>query len=1076
MQTKNESESEVIPMPLSYQTLLSFAGSGVYRLGAEYCRGGRVTLGERGEEGAITASVRGGSGNLYRVEVQLSAQGSDLESCRCDCPAFARDHFCKHVVATLLEFQSDAASLGGAADRLISPLVTAPEARELLRRSARRIADRVSLGREGEAALEATLELTSFGVGVSFRVGGGRFYVVRDLARFRQRFAQGETETYGQQLTLWHNPASFQKESRPLLDFFLNRLGSPRAYGPGNGRALEMDLEQLEELLALHEGKTLPVRVGGTERVTLVRREDYRPALSLRGEEDLCRLSTQERFRVLKGANTVAVLAGERIYLCGRAFSAACGDLLETLTQNSGSLTFARRDLGALHATILAEAGPYLSMELDEELAAFSPPPLRTRIYLDYQAPDRVTARMTFTYGDRTHGAFREKDLRESLDLAAEMRAQDALARYFPGQPDGGGLLVIDGNPDALYHLAGRGIRELSQLAELYLSDNMEKLKLHPPGMVRVGARLSGGLLDLEFDLEGLDLSELAGILASYRQTRRYHRLKDGSFLSLEEGGLLRLAEMAMGLGLHDRDLAAGHVQVESFRALYLDAVLRQDDHIRYDREAGFASLVRAMEEPPKDEPVPESLSSVLRGYQKTGYRWLKTLRRYGFGGILADDMGLGKTIQVLALLEAYREEVDGKRLPSLVVCPASLTLNWESEVQRFTPSLRAKALVGAAPEREEILSHAGDYDLLITSYDQIKRDIDAYGGLTFAFIVADEAQYIKNRDTQNAQTVKRLQGETRLALTGTPVENSLAELWSIFDFLMPGYLFPYPRFRTRYELPIVRGADGNAAESLRRLVRPFLLRRLKREVLPELPPKTETILKAAMEPEQRKLYLATLARTRLDLEAALSRHGAGQGRLMILAALTRLRQICCDPSLLYEEYHGGSVKLDACLELVESCIASGHRLLLFSQFTSMLDIVEARLDTMGIASYKLVGATKTSERQQLVGDFNQGDVPVFLISLKAGGTGLNLTGADVVIHYDPWWNAGAQNQATDRAHRIGQTSNVQVYKLIARDTVEEKILRLQEEKIALAEQILQGGGNVLEALSREELLSLLEE
>jgi superfamily II DNA or RNA helicase len=1063
-------------MPLSYQTLLSLAGSGAYRRGAEYCRGGRVTLGERREEGAVTASVRGSGDHVYKVEFLPNRQGNGLEAWRCDCPAFARDHFCKHVVATVLESQSDPASLGGgtAADRMVSSAVTGPEARELLRRSARRIADRASLGREGEATLEATLELTSFGVGVSFRVGSSRLYVIRDLAQFRQRFALGETAAYGRQLTLWHNPASFRGESRPLLDFFLNRLGGLRTYGPGNGRALELNPEQLEELLALHEGKILPVRIGGTERLPLVRREDYRPALSLRGEEDVCRLSAEERFRILKGSHRVAVLSGECLYLCDRAFSAACGDLLDTLSKNGGSLTFARRDLGALYATILAEAGLYLAIEIDAELEAFTPPSVHTKIYLDCPAPDRITARMTFTYGDRTHGAFREKDLRESLDLAAEIRAQDTLTRYFPGQPDAGGFLTIDGDPDALYNLAQRGITELSQLAELYLADNMAGLKIRPTGSVRVGARLSGGLLDLDFDLEGLDLAELAGILESYRQTKRYHRLKDGSFLGLEEGGLLRLAELAVGLGLDDGDLATGHARVESFRALYLDAVLRQDESVCYDREAGFASLVRAMEEPSGDDPVPDNLQSVLRGYQKTGYHWLRALHRYGFGGILADDMGLGKTVQVLALLQACREET-GEQKPSLVICPASLTLNWESEVQRFTPSLRARALTGPAPEREEILAQAEEYDLLITSYDQLKRDIEAYEGLAFAFIVADEAQYIKNRDTLSAQTVKRLRGQTRLALTGTPVENSLAELWSIFDFLMPGYLFPYARFRAQHEIPIVRGADSAAAERLRQLVRPFLLRRLKREVLPELPPKTETVLKAAMEPEQRKLYLATLARTRRDLETALSSHGAGQGRLMILAALTRLRQICCDPSLLYADYHDGSVKLDACLELVESCIASGHRLLLFSQFTSMLDILEKRLGAMGVASYKLVGATKTSERQRLVGDFNRGETPVFLISLKAGGTGLNLTGADVVIHYDPWWNAGAQNQATDRAHRIGQKNSVQVYKLIVRDTVEERILRLQEEKNALAEQILKKGGNVFEALSKEELLDLLE-
>ena len=355
------------------------------------------------------------------------------------------------------------------------------------------------------------------------------------------------------------------------------------------------------------------------------------------------------------------------------------------------------------------------------------------------------------------------------------------------------------------------------------------------------------------------------------------------------------------------------------------------------------------------------------------------------------------------------------------------------------------------------------------------QRDAENFRKLKFEYEIIDEAQYIKNYGTQNAKAVKSIKSRVRIALTGTPVENSLAELWSIYDYLMPGYLYSYGAFRRKLEIPIVRGKDSGAADKLRKLVRPFLLRRLKKDVLRELPDKTETVCYAEMQDEQKKLYWANAAMTKKRLTQELKEGEPGKDKILILSMLTKLRQICCDPALVYENYESGSAKLELCMELIEDSVNAGHRLLLFSQFTSMLQIIEQKLQNAGIGYFKLTGATDSSERLMLVNSFNVGSTPVFLISLKAGGTGLNLTGADVVIHYDPWWNISAQNQATDRVYRIGQKNNVQVYKLIAKNTIEEKILEMQQDKAELADEIIQKGDNVLAKMSKQEILNLFE-
>ena len=410
--------------------------------------------------------------------------------------------------------------------------------------------------------------------------------------------------------------------------------------------------------------------------------------------------------------------------------------------------------------------------------------------------------------------------------------------------------------------------------------------------------------------------------------------------------------------------------------------------------------------------------------------------------------------------------------ITSLIICPASLIYNWEEEFHRFAPSLRVRCIVGTAKARKEILKESSSYDVLITSYDLLKKDIEAYEDLSFRYESLDEAQYIKNQKAAAAKTVKVIRAERHFALTGTPIENRLSELWSIFDYLMPGFLFKYEAFRTRFETPVTKYKDETAAAELRKMVQPFILRRSKKDVLKDLPDKIEEIRYARFEEEQQKLYDAQVTHLREMLAGNLFEKG--EEKMKILAELTKIRQICCDPALRVDHYKGGSAKREAAMELIKNAADAGHKMLVFSQFTSMLEILEQELRDEDISYYKITGATPKEERIRLVHAFNEDETPVFLISLKAGGTGLNLTGADFVIHYDPGWNLAAQNQATDRAHRIGQTKQVTVFRMIVKDSIEEKILHMQDAKKDLADAILAGEGKAITQMSKEEMMELL--
>jgi superfamily II DNA or RNA helicase len=576
--------------------------------------------------------------------------------------------------------------------------------------------------------------------------------------------------------------------------------------------------------------------------------------------------------------------------------------------------------------------------------------------------------------------------------------------------------------------------------------------------------------LDVEFqESSGRVQMTQAEVQRLLRTGVSHHRMADGRIALLPTDSVSQFNEV-----LYDCQVQGDQNgwRLNKKFASYLQGILQTGDWIISNR-----SDWRANQEVQQFQAVTldDEAEKRLRPYQKTGVSWLHYLARNGFGGILADEMGLGKTLQTLTYIQ-YRKRNRLSTGPSLVVGPTSLVRNWMAEAARFTPDLSVMALHGAG--RHVLFREVPKHDLVITSYSLLRRDISELQKLEIDTLILDEAQNIKNRASQNAQAAKALNASNRLVLTGTPVENSLLDLWSIFDFLMPGYLGAATEFRDRYEVPIAKAGDAKALARLQQRIRPFVLRRTKAEVAKDLPAKLEQISYCELTEEQKGVYQAILEQGRREVQKLSGKGSGGKDRLAVLTALTRLRQVCCHlhllPAVENREWKEPSAKMDYFMELLDEAMDGGHRVLVFSQFVSLLRLIEGQIKQRSIEYCYLDGAT--TERLAVVNRFQENtDIPVFLISLKAGGTGLNLTGADTVIHFDPWWNPAVEDQATARAHRMGQSRIVTSYKLIARGTVEEKIVQLQQRKKDLIHSALVSEEAFIHSLSWEELQGLLE-
>lgn len=1018
----------------------------------------------------LTAEVAGDKQERFFVELGFDGTG-DLTHYTCTCDGFRFGQgACRHIVCALTDkYYRDVLGVMTPASTLThAPLRTHAAAKRLMGTYLRKDVD--TLSRAGEdLVLSPTVSVVGRRAVISLTVGREKPYVIKDLTAFMNAVERQDTVTYGKNLTFCHRPDAFTPQSRKLLMLVKGELCSPLGQQMTAGRDLPLSDSALDRFFELYEGQTVDCKIGNDKALCRFVKGDPSLQMQVFSEKGGFRFVT-DRAIPLSGVKRLYLLQGNTLFGCSSEFTATAGDWLLAAHGEPEGLTVATEDMPRFYSDVVSVVEQYIPLADKTLLSDFAVTPPTVRIYLDHPAADTVTAGVQFCYEENTYPLFSLPRPGDKRDLRTERRIQKLMETFFTGFLPETGEVVFHGEDEMLYRFLTEGLPLLEQTAQVFATDEFKKMRLAPTPKIGVGVQVSGDLLELDIDLSEFDKKELADLLAGLKEHRPFTRLRSGRFVSLDDETLQGLAMLSEEMGLTPGELKSGKVTLPRYRALQIASLMASRPKVSFRQDRVFRQLADTVRDAIRQPySVPPGLETVLRPYQKEGFRWLKTLDDAGFGGILADDMGLGKTVQMIALIAA-----DTEKKPSLVVCPTSLMVNWQKEFAKFAPEIPTLTVMGDAVTRERLLCDISGYRVLITSYDLLKRDVELYQKYSFRYHILDEAQYIKNQRTQNAKAVKAVQSERRFALTGTPIENKLSELWSIFDFLMPGFLHSYAHFKQQFEIPAVREEDKTVLARLSAIVSPFLLRRLKGEVLTELPPKTEQVLLSTMGEEQRKLYAAFALKAKERIRQEMAAGTFEQRKLSVLTLLMRLRQVCCDPSLCTEDTVIDSCKKEACMELLKTATAAGHRVLLFSQFTSMLEILEKELKKEGISFMTLTGKTPSATRAQMVEDFNNGDCNVFLISLKAGGTGLNLTGADLVIHYDPWWNVAAQNQATDRAHRIGQVNPVQVIRLCVQDTVEQRILELQEKKQQLADAVLENGAKGLTALSAEELLALI--
>jgi SNF2 family DNA or RNA helicase len=703
----------------------------------------------------------------------------------------------------------------------------------------------------------------------------------------------------------------------------------------------------------------------------------------------------------------------------------------------------------------------HLSKRLSQEMLKT---PLVAKLYLD-RLRNRLLAGLEFHYENVMIQPLESRDILKGPMVIRDLEREEEILQLMEqsgfSKTDGGYFMqneLLEYN--FLYHVVPKLQPQVQIYATTAVRNRIFKKNAHPKIRVKVNQKERTNWLAFTFEMDGVADNEVKEILAALEEKRKYYRLQNGALLSLETREMEEIQRFLNAVPAQDHDWEADLNLPITQGLKFFDSI---EDSQVFKAEESFRQFLDQLLNPGNMEyEVPRDLDSVLRDYQKRGFQWMKTLASYSFGGVLADDMGLGKTVQSITFIVSELPRIRESGQPVLIVCPSSLTYNWLSEIMTFAPELQAVVVDGKKEDREQLLKGTKKLDVIITSYPLLRRDSKWYEKQTFHTVFFDEAQAFKNPVTQTARAVKRIKAEHRFGLTGTPVENSLEELWSIYYVVFPQLFQGLKEYSqlTRKKIAL--------------RVRPFLLRRIKKDVLSELPEKEESLILAELLPEQKKLYMAYLAKLRHETVKHLDKDTLRKNRIKILAGLTRLRQICCHPALFVEGYKGSSAKFEQLMQIVEESRQSGRRVLIFSQFTKMLELIGKELTLRGHTYFYLDGQTPSEERLDLCNRFNKGERELFLISLKAGGTGLNLTGADTVILYDLWWNPAVEEQAADRAHRMGQNKRVKVIKLVARGTIEEKMNELQEKKRDIVAEVVNSEENGSAALTEEDIREIL--
>ncbi len=937
---------------------------------------------------------------------------------------------------------------------------------------------------DGESVrLMAVLRLFADGrTGLGLQVGQERMYAVKSIGEFLNRYQQGMPLELSAKFTYRPAQMRFSKEEEAVILLLQSHMPPEPAEGEepaariaGEGRFLILTGAFLQSVLRFFERHAFYLLLDGERRLqSHIRTTELPLCFSVTMESGALTVTAQ-------GAQTLRILTPDGRYVFDdgviKRLHSAQARVCKLLCERGHTFTYpaaeAEDTLSALlpSLSIVGEVLP--SQELSDRLIR---QPLKPRVYVDL-AGGNVEARVELHYGDTVIHLFNAEAqakavVPEGKLLLRDGRAETQLLDFFSetGFVVREGHIVLRRAKDILAFCT-QGVTELGKTAEVFVSEAFRKMK--PRRFSGTASfRMQGGRLVFSL-LEGTQpIAELLPVLKAIEARQQYVRLKSGEFLDIRDmAALAPVAQELLEAAAMDDPQAepdARELNFGAYRAAYMVTMLKlaggatqASDAVKNTAKA-FLEQTEAAE-----DDIPIRLRRKLAPYQKRGSGWILSLYESRMGGILADEMGLGKTVQVIAALSAAKKR-DGT-MQSLIVTPTSLIYHWLAEFKRFDNNLTIRLISGMREERRGVIAEiAADptVDVVLTSYPLLRRDIELIRGQQFRFAILDEAQFVKNAQSIGAAAAKEINAQVRIALTGTPMENHMGELWSIFDFVLPGYLGRQASFLRRY-------GGSEHAEELQERIKPFLMRRLKNDVLKDLPEKHEQSLYAAMTPEQERVYTQLLETLRSHVGEALESGSLPRARMQVLSILLKLRQVCCHPKLFLEDYEGTSGKLELLIQTVKQAIADKRRLLIFSQFVGMLQIIRKRLSREGVKTLYLDGSTRPDVRQELCDRFNGGEGSVFLISLKAGGTGLNLMGADLVIHYDPWWNPAVEEQAIDRAHRIGQTRDVDVIRLIAQGTIEEKVTDLSKRKRAVFDRVVLAGETALSSLTEEDIRSL---
>ncbi|WCK55214.1 DEAD/DEAH box helicase [Aneurinibacillus sp. Ricciae_BoGa-3] len=1071
---------------LSQKIIKLLCGATSYQRGEAYYRSHRVTRLNYDPENLRYDAVVLGS-KRYNVHVLFDGFGN--VHAECSCPAYhTYDTYCKHIAAVLLEINEDDEGNKNSQE-------TAVSSKDLqLTNTFLSLFDNTSVSPAAEPSgqskqlvdVEFICNANSLPSGknmftIEMKIGAKRLYVVKKIKEFLSEIESQTPYVFSKHFTFDPTEHAFKDTDWAIIQQLIelnkneeayrqNMSYSPSNFMIGNERAIFIPPIAWERLLLNLSNSNVKLE-HKSEKYDQIKIIEGPIPLGFK----LNKTASKGYKLVIQGLEDITVMenygyivVGGYLWKSDQTQSKRLAELKKMFQYMSHSQTLISPDQ---IQPFMEKVVPGLKKLGTVDIAAqisdrIVSPALQAKIYLD-QEDERLQARLEYVYGDIMIEPMRPNSgnsNRSDRILIRDAEQENRIMRLFEDSAFkiNTSELYID-EEESIYNFLYHVVPQLQKLGEVYITPAL-KSAIHqtsrrPKASVDVDSKTEW--LEIHFDLEGIEEQEIRNILLSVVEKKKYHRLPNGSFLSLEENGFQEMAQLMDKMSVRKSEIKGRRIQLPVVRGFSLLDASEKAHSIKFGKS--LRHLLENLRNPDNlDFAIPEKLAPVLRDYQKFGFQWMKTLAYYRFGGILADDMGLGKTLQSIAFIQSELQEKKPDGLPVLIVSPASLVYNWKNELIKFAPDLKTLVVAGDKKERSEFLSDVANVDVLITSYPLLRRDLELYENQRFHTLILDEAQAFKNRTTQTAQSVKAIQAKHRFALTGTPVENSLDELWSIFDAIFPELFSSKKAFSTL------------SREQIAVRVRPFILRRMKTDVLKELPEKIETIQSPDLSKEQKTLYAAYLSKLQQETIEDLQADGFQKSRMKILAGLTRLRQICCHPSLFVENYRGNSGKLNQLMDLIEEGLLGGRRMLIFSQFTEMLGIIRRKLEEKGLSCFYLDGKTPSLERVELCRRFNEGEENIFLISLKAGGTGLNLTGADTVILYDLWWNPAVEQQAADRAHRIGQKNVVQVIRLVTEGTIEEKMYELQQRKRDLIDQVIQPGEQALSTLTEKEIRELL--